>query len=390
MGRVQRKTSKYLELYRKRLRKKVLTVLSFTPPAASLNEFIKLFSEIYPDELLSIERHYQFYQEKNKSRSRGKPLYFPSPSKLLYDLAKRNLSRSTFDKWDLLQAKIDKETALADAAIEREKRNVRYRNNNISTQEVTPRYIENLISRYWKEKLKNRRLSIVIECGKFKNEKTVLFFRQVMSGEKDWFIRNYCFQTLQRFDEVVYLPPKGEGKRQQYDYLVNLFGCDYKEDIGRTPKDIIEEFYGDNYIEHTKDFDVFISHAVSNASLVDQLVASLNSAGLVAFVDWKNDRQDLKRCKSSPYTAKVLELRMKQSKSLILVRTKESDSSVWVAWEIGYFTALGKKVAVLRPDDSYEQEAEFLKELPVARYVDGNLRVCENDNLYSIEDWINE
>lgn len=76
MGKVQRKTSKYLELYRKRFRNKVLTVLSFTPPGTTKNDFIKLFSEVYPDNLISMEKHFRFYQEKNKRRRKGKPLFF--------------------------------------------------------------------------------------------------------------------------------------------------------------------------------------------------------------------------------------------------------------------------------------------------------------------------
>ena len=369
---------------------KVLAVLSFTPPNASEAEFVSLFSEIYPDELLDIEKNYQFYQEKNKNRNRGKSLYFPPPAQFLHDLAKSSLGNVKSDEWDLREAERSKEQAFIKAAKEREERNIKYRKNNISTQDVTPGYLDDLISRYWKETLKYRRLLIVIECSKFKNKKTILFFRHVMGGELDWFIRNCCFYTLQKFDQVVYLPPKGKGKRDKYDCLVNYFGCDYKVDIGRTPRDIIEEFYGGNYIEHVKDFDVFISHAVTNAVFVERLVSALNSVGLVAFVDWKNDRQDLQRSKLSAYTAQVLELRMRQSKSLILVRTKESDSSIWVAWEIGYFSALGRKIAVLNIDDSYEDDAEFLKGLPMVKYLNDNLHVLGNDSSYSIGDWLNE
>lgn len=390
MGRTQRKTSKYVELYRKKLKKKVLIVVSFTPPGSSKKDFINLFSEVYPDDWVNIEKHFLFYQEKNKNRKKGKPLYFPHPSDLLYGLAKSGIRSLKVNDWDVSRAENNKVLALSEEKKDRERRKAKYRNNNISTQTVTPGYVCDLIKRYWKERLKIRRLLIVIECGKFKNESTTLFFRQVLSGEKDWFIRNYCFRILQRFDEVVYLSPKGRGKREQYDSLVNFFGCDYKEDIGRTPEDVMKEFYSDEYIEKYKDFDVFISHAIVNSDLVEDFVCQLNALGLVAFVDWKNDRQDLNRAKSSLYTAKVLELRMKQSKCLVLIRTNESDSSVWVSWEVDYFTSLKKKIAILNAGDDLNVAGKFAREFPMVEFLDEGLFVFSGGKKKSIMEWVAE
>ncbi|MGT2593427.1 TIR domain-containing protein [Vibrio cholerae] len=387
MGKTQRKTSKYLELYRKKFKKKVQTIISFTPPNSSKEDFIKLFSEVYPDDLLSIQKHFSFYEHKNKTRKVGKNLYFPHPSELLYNIAKPEIKKIKKDEWCIIKAESNKKSALRSELQEKNKRQYKYRKNNISTQNVTPRYIKELIQKYWSENVKLRRLLIVIECSKFKNEKTILFFRQVLSGEKDWFIRNYCFRTLQRFDEVTYLSPKGKGKREQYDTLVTLFGCDYKEDIGRTPEDIIKEFYEDEYIELAKDFDIFISHAFLNADLVEDLVCHLNELGLVAFVDWKNDRQDLNRSKSNLYTKEVLELRMRQSRTLLLIRTKESDSSTWVSWEIEYFSSLQKKIAVLNTNDN-SPERGIIEALPKAKYLDNKLFISENNKKTDIVEWI--
>ncbi|KQH85267.1 hypothetical protein AMR76_14300 [Vibrio furnissii] len=93
MGKTQRKTSKYLELYRKKFKKKVQTVISFTPPNSSKEDFIKLFSEVYPDDLLSIQKHFSFYEHKNKTRKVGENLYFPHPSDLLYNIAKPEIKK---------------------------------------------------------------------------------------------------------------------------------------------------------------------------------------------------------------------------------------------------------------------------------------------------------
>jgi len=379
-----------LELYRKTFKKKVDCVLGFTPPFTSKEGFLCLFEEIYPGDVQSIEKHYQFYQEKNKRRTTGKPLYFPSPAELLFDISRVKISKISEITWNADEANERKNEALEEAKLEQERKKEKYRQNNISTQEVTPQYINTLIERYWKEGEKILRLYIAQECAKYKNSKTILFFRQVLYGENDWFIKNVAFRTLQRFDEVVYLPPKGEGKRDKYNSLVDMFGCDYKDDIGKGPLDIMNEFYENNYIQTLRDFDVFISHSVSNAKIVDDLVQQLNNSGLVAFVDWKSDRADLKRSKSNQYTADVLQLRMRQSKCLFLIRTKEADSSIWVSWEIGYFTALDRKVVVLNVGDALDQGPEFIHGLPRVYFKNNELHVEEGALSIDFVSWLNQ
>ena len=210
-----------------------------------------------------------------------------------------------------------------------------------------------------------------------------------MAGEDDWFIRNGVLRTLQRFDEVVYLPPKGSGKREKYDTLVNRYGCDYKEDIGKGPREIMEEFYKSEYIQELRDFDVFVSHAVANEQIVDRIVESLNSSGLVAFVDWKSDRIDLSRSKSNEFTADVLQIRMRQSRCLILVRTRASDASVWAAWEIGYFSALGRPIVVYDAEDDLEMGPEFVRSFPQLHCNDSTLRIMGDSGEQEFSDWFN-
>lgn len=389
MGRTQRKTSKYLELYRKSFKKKVNTVISFAPPNTSKDRFLDLFSEVYPEDVSSMEQHFKFYQEKNRNRKKGKPLFFPNPTDLLYEMAKAKLNHIKVDNWNPFDAEEAKKAALEDAKRERERKLLSYRNKNISTQNVTPNYLIKLIKKYWSEKTKIRRLLIVTECGKYKNPRTILFFRRVLNKEPDWFIRNYCFRILQNFDEVVYLSSKGKGKKGQYDLLVKKFGCDYKEDIGRTAQDIINEFYDDDYVRNFKDFDVFISHAVSNSNIVDKLVEQLNSCGLVAFVDWKSDRADLSRTKSNTYTQQALELRMQQSKSMILIRTKESDISKWVSWEIEYFYSLRKKIAVLNLEEYAVAKPKYMESpMPIAKFIDNSLTIISEGKNKAFGCWL--
>lgn len=389
MGRTQRKTSKYLELYRKKFKKKVNSVLKFTPPLLSKEEFLCLFEEVYPDDVRSMAKHHQFFQEKNKRRKNGKPLYFPNPAELLYAIAGTSIKKISKSAWNVDEAESIKKIAIEESKLEQEKKKEKYIRNNISTQEVIPPYVIDLIGRYWKESRKLQRLYIVQECAKYINTTTILFFRQVLFGESDWFIKNTVFRTLQKFDEVVFLPPKGKGNSGIYNTLVDAFGCDYKDDIGKGPEDIMEEFYGKNYIQTLKEFDVFISHSASDAKIVDNVVQRLNDLKLVAFVDWKSDKEDLNRSKANQHTAKVLQLRMMQSRCLLLIRTAESDSSIWVSWELGYYAALNRKVVVLEVGNGIGKEPEFISNYPKAYLTNNGLKVVENVSSYDFLDWLN-
>lgn len=140
--------------------------------------------------------------------------------------------------------------------------------------------------------------------------------------------------------------------------------------------------------KYLKDFDVFISHSALDAKIVDNVVQRLNDLKLVAFVDWKSDKEDLNRSKTNPHTAKVLQLRMKQSKCLLLIRTKESDSSIWVSWELGYYAALNKKVAVLEIGDDLGSEPEFIINYPKAFLTSNGLQVSEGSKCEFIN-WLN-
>ena len=182
MGKTQRKTSKFLELYRKSFKKKVISVLKFTSPFTSKAAFFDLFKEVYPDEIRSMERHYQFYQVKNKNRRLGKSLYFPNPEQLLFDIAGLAIVKISEAAWNPLEAEEKMKAALDESELDRQKRREKYRRNNISTQEVTPSYINDLIGRYWKEQQKLHRLYIAQECCPY-NHNTIRSQDRLLQNE---------------------------------------------------------------------------------------------------------------------------------------------------------------------------------------------------------------
>lgn len=103
-------------------------------------------------------------------------------------------------------------------------------------------------------------------------------------------------------------------------------------------------------VASTKDydeFDVFMSHSLSDAELVVGIKAILEEIGLKVYVDWQED-PEMPRENVSKETAFTLRKRMKQSKSMIYIATDNATKSKWMPWELGYFDAFSNgNVAIL-------------------------------------------
>lgn len=98
--------------------------------------------------------------------------------------------------------------------------------------------------------------------------------------------------------------------------------------------------------EHTE-FDIFLSHSYKDKEIIPYLKKELESMGYSVYVDWLNDKF-LSRDEVTSDTAKVLQTRMKQSKSLFFATSENSSNSKWMPWELGYFDGIkDKKVAIL-------------------------------------------
>lgn len=93
-------------------------------------------------------------------------------------------------------------------------------------------------------------------------------------------------------------------------------------------------------------YQIFLSHSFTDADSVVGLKAIIESLGHSVYVDWMADPQ-LDRSKVSPATAEQLRNRMRSCGSLFFVVSDNSPTSKWMPWELGYFDALRKKVAIL-------------------------------------------
>jgi hypothetical protein len=100
-------------------------------------------------------------------------------------------------------------------------------------------------------------------------------------------------------------------------------------------------------INTSKEYEIFLSHSYADREIIPHLKQVLEDMGYRVYVDWIDDKL-LSRENVTKETAKILQIRMKQSKSLFFATSENSPSSKWMPWELGYFDALkNKRVAIL-------------------------------------------
>lgn len=93
-------------------------------------------------------------------------------------------------------------------------------------------------------------------------------------------------------------------------------------------------------------FDIFLSHSLSDQKLILGIWLSLEDMGYQVYVDWIHDRH-LSRDNVTKETAHVLRQRMLSSKSLFFATTTNSSNSKWMPWELGFKDGHNRRSAIL-------------------------------------------
>ena len=148
-----------------------------------------------------------------------------------------------------------------------------------------------------------------------------------------------------------------------------------------------------------KTYDIFLSHSVRDAELIEGMKLTFEDLGYSVYVDWIEDKQ-LDRSKVSSTTAEQLRKRMNTSRSLFYVTTQNAESSRWMPWECGYFDGKKGKTAIVpivnySYDNSYKGQ-EYLGLYPYIvkqpnKYGKEMLWVRKSDTLYiAYDDWVKQ
>lgn len=228
-------------------------------------------------------------------------------------------------------------------------------------QNITPPYVQKLITSYFDERKKNTldvniRYLIIQEAGKFCSVKTIRFLKQVQSGDKNEELRYAAYMVLKQMHAPhVTLHHKRDGKMTE--------SRKRKPNPEETPEALLKNIYSAEF-EKMKEFDIFISHSSQNREAIHNLMLSLNECGYVCYVDWVSDREQLKRELSSKETAEVIINRIRKSDIFVYVLTKECLNSKWSPWELGYAYALNKPICILQIIDKLDDLPEYIDLYP--------------------------
>jgi hypothetical protein len=96
---------------------------------------------------------------------------------------------------------------------------------------------------------------------------------------------------------------------------------------------------------HTS-FDIFLSHSFLDKEEVEGLYIELTNQGYSVYVDWIIDPH-LDRTNVTKESAKLIQNRLKISKSLLLAISTNATVSKWMPWELGYVDGNTNKCAIM-------------------------------------------
>lgn len=362
MGIAKRKFIKSKMDISKTLKRPLLLVARTMKLGFTDEDFCGEFRRLQPILWQELQDRYASYKELNKIRKikNRELLLFPKPEKFILSRAKHLLLRI---RKEHAQGLYDKERTykqrkeLEEKAV---KKVQKYREILLADlyfiQEVTPSYITKLISIYYLIRKRDNlnvdyRLWILQEVAKYRSNITIRFLKQVQCGEKNEELRLVAYYALNQM-HAPYV--KLHGKRKGRKKLVQI----KKPQSMKTPQELLQAVYNAEY-EKIKEFDVFISHSSVNKEMIHSIVKELNNSKKVCYVDWISDREQLNRQLTSKETAEVIVNRIKQSKVLLYVLTKECVASKWSAWELGYAYAIGKPIFLLQIDE-VDDKPQFL------------------------------
>lgn len=107
-------------------------------------------------------------------------------------------------------------------------------------------------------------------------------------------------------------------------------------------------FFESGYTDKNRSYDIFLSHSYLDKIQVLALIKLFNEHHFSVYVDWIEDKQ-LNRNNVDTKTADLLRERMKQSKCLSYLTTKNITNSKWCPWELGYFDGLKQSKCCILP-----------------------------------------
>lgn len=159
-----------------------------------------------------------------------------------------------------------------------------------------------------------------------------------------------------------------------------------------------QKVFSERKVPENTEFDIFLSHSFLDKSEIQGLYQELTDFGFKVYVDWIVDPH-LDRKNVTKTSAKLIQTRLKFSKSLLLAISTNAAMSKWMPWELGYVDGNTNKCAIIpvsneRNPPKYFKGTEYLLLYPFIKKVKtengiDKLWIIESEFSYSIFDtWI--
>ncbi len=384
MGGTARQFNKMYVNYKKKFKKPIQQVAELMPEDFTDEYFVNTFARLYPNLWDDVEKQYQYWHNKNntlikygkKSRYNfRKPYNFILDCSYHYRKKLRNGDRGSIISEE--EREIVENNIYSKSKNKLRKRDAKIQKSLYYIQEIEPKYASKFMDKYFRTHDLHEKLEIIRELSKYKSDKIIEFFYKVNACTRNFSLKEESMRYVQGIGLPFVLRRKKKGKK-------NFIDNEMVKNAS-SPEVLMKRLYVDE-LEKIKEFDVFISHNSQDEDKIVEFYKKLNKNGYVAYIDWVNDKFDLKRQWCNASTAQVIKERIKQSKVFIIFLSKSTLKSQWCPWELGYADALGKKICVFQYDYDRKSVPQFYEGYPRV-YIDDKIWVKDEDRI-EFENWI--
>jgi hypothetical protein len=384
MGGTARQFNKMYIDYKKRFRKPIQQVALLMPADFTDEYFVDTFVRLYPDLWDDLEKQYQYWHNRNNTLIKygKKSRYnFRKPYNFILDCSFHCRKKLRKEENRKIISEEEREKIEDNIHIQSEgklrKREEKVRQALYYVQEIEPGYASKFMDRYFKTHDLHEKLEIIRELSKYKSKRIIEFFYKVNACTRNFSLKQESMKYIQGLKLPFVLRRKKEGKKNFID--------NEKVKNESSPEILMKRLYVDE-LEKLKEFDVFISHNSQDEDKIVDFYKELNRRGYVAYIDWVNDKFDLKRQWCNVSTAQVIKERIKQSKVFIIFLTQSTLMSQWCPWELGYADALGKKICVFQYDYDSKNTPQFYEGYPRI-YMDDTIWIDSGEKI-EFGNWI--
>lgn len=180
-----------------------------------------------------------------------------------------------------------------------------------------------------------------------------------------------------------------------------IYSSEYLKGLASRKQRLFEselKLFSAKTVPESTSFDIFLSHSFLDKSEVQGLYQELTDFGFKVYVDWIVDPH-LDRTNVTKSSAKLIQSRLKASKTLLLAISTNAAMSKWMPWELGYVDGHTNKCGIIPvskeriPPKSFRGTEylllyPFIKKAQTTNGAD-KLWVIESEYNYSVfDDWL--